>query len=180
MSDDAVAGEMRRMEALLDKELGFHWWKRYVAAAFWSNVSTPVNLAITLFTALTTAQTTTDNLLPRAAYVNISIATLVLSVLNTFFRPHEQLAANTKVMGELEKLGNTFESTYYSSSGAPEDVRRRLDAYMSLRGELEKYVSSVSIDTRNFFTDLIHLSARGTALRAGREGWLYPYAAGGA
>lgn len=47
------------VEDNLDKLLGFYYWKRYIAAAFWSNLSTPINLAITLMTAMTTAQATT-------------------------------------------------------------------------------------------------------------------------
>lgn len=39
-------------------------------------------------TALTTAQATTDNLLSQQNYVALCLATLILSVLNTFFRPH--------------------------------------------------------------------------------------------
>lgn len=38
------------VEDNLDKLLGFYYWKRYVSAAFWSNISTPINLAITLMT----------------------------------------------------------------------------------------------------------------------------------
>ena len=50
------------VEDNLDKLLGFYYWKRYIASAFWSNISTPINLAITLMTAMTTAQATTLNL----------------------------------------------------------------------------------------------------------------------
>lgn len=171
--NNTIETEMQRLEKVIDKELGFFWWKRYIAAAFWSNVSTPINLAITLFTALTTAQTTTNNLISQKAYVNLSITTLVLSVLNTFFRPHNQMTDNMKVMAELEKLGDLFETIYYSNSSSEEDKIRRLDAYKSLRTDVDKYITSVSIEGRNFLTDFIHLIVHNTALR-GREGWLYP------
>ena len=83
MAQDNYQEAMKKLEARLNKDLGFSWWKKYIAAAFWSNISTPVNLAITILTALTTGQATTSNLLSQRTYVNISIATLLLSVINT-------------------------------------------------------------------------------------------------
>lgn len=165
--------EMLRMESILDNELGFYWWKRYIAAAFWNNISMPLNLVLTLITALTTAQTTTDNLLSHTVHARLSIVALVVSVLNTFFRPHAQMTENMKIMEQLEKYGDTFETIYYSERTTPEDIRRRTEAYKTLRTEVNKYYTSVSINSRNFFTDMLHLFAHVTVLK-GKEGWLYP------
>lgn len=67
---------MKALEKRINEEIGL----RYVAAALWSNIATPVNLAITLMTSVTTGQATTDNLIRPDIYK-------ALSMLNTFFRP---------------------------------------------------------------------------------------------
>lgn len=43
------------LENKLNVDIGFYYWKRYVAGSFWAQLATPINLAITLMTALTTA-----------------------------------------------------------------------------------------------------------------------------
>jgi hypothetical protein len=163
---------MRRLERKLNTEIGFMWWKKYVAAAFWSNVSTPINLAITLMTALTTAQATTENLLPERTYVSMSISALVLSVLNTFFRPHVQMSDTIKTMNEWAQFGNRFERIYYSNFDSFEDWTRRSEAYTQLQHDLHAFQSaSQTPDSQNFLTDLVHILAHITCLR-GREHWL--------
>ena len=37
----------------LNKNIGTYWWKKYITTAFWKNISTPINLSITILTALT-------------------------------------------------------------------------------------------------------------------------------
>ena len=158
----------KRLEHKLNTEIGFAWWNKYVAAAFWSNLSLPLNLTITLLTALTTAQTTTDNLLPRDSYVALSILALVISVLNTFFRPHAQMMENIKVMSKWTEFGNKFESIYYSEGASP---KARLKEYQNLQNEINMYENSESPENRNFLTDLIHVMVRASWLKK-RDRWL--------
>jgi membrane protein required for beta-lactamase induction len=167
--DGAIQNATSVLERKLNKELGFHWWRSYVASAFWSNVSTPINLAIMLLTALTTAQATTESLLPRSSYVGVSIATLVLSVLNTFFRPHEQMTQNVKTMQEWHALGSEFERIYYTNTT---DWVQRHAEYVRMQQELSRQEAACGPHERNFMTDLLHLVARNTVLR-GKEHWLY-------
>ena len=89
----------------LNKDIGFYWWKRYVAAAFWANVSTPFNLAITLITALTTGQAATQDLLSTAANLHLSVSALIISTINTFFRPHDQMNTHLNQMQDWAKFG---------------------------------------------------------------------------
>jgi hypothetical protein len=166
---------MRALEDDLNAVLGFYWWKKYVAAAFWSNVSTPVNLAITLLTALTTAQATTQQgLFSERAYVGTSIAALVLSVLNTFFRPHQQMSEAVKTMKRWSDFGAAFEAVYYSDGRTPEDWARRLQAYRALHAEIQAFKSEQTPEQQNFLTDLMHIVVRATCLgpRARRERWM--------
>lgn len=163
---------MRKIEHKLNVEIGFGWWKRYIAAAFWSNLSLPINLSITLMTALTTAQATTDNLLSQRNYVGLSIATLVMSVLNTFFRPHEQMNANVKLMGKWTEFGNRFESVYYSEySDCLADYKKRLREYEEIQNDVNAFQNTMTPEMQNFMTDCLHIIARLTVLKR-RDKWL--------
>ena len=82
--------DVKTLENYLNYTLGFWWWKKYVTTAFWSNISTPVNLSITLLTAVNTGQSTTNSYISTNAFMYINIATLILTSMNTFFRPFEQ------------------------------------------------------------------------------------------
>lgn len=163
---------MTLLESRLNKELGFLWWKKYIAAAFWSNISTPVNLSITVLTALTTGQATTNNLLSPTMYVNISIGALIISSINTFFRPHDQSTQMIKVMNKYKEFGSIFEEIYYTDNNDLGDYKRRFDAYTKLQMDMNTYKNQDSSpETQNFVSDLIHVIARIIFLKR-REGWL--------
>jgi hypothetical protein len=176
----ACLTSLSRIQHKLNVDIGFGWWKRYIAAAFWSNISMPINLSITLMTAMTTAQATTQALLSQHFYVSLSISTLVLTVVNTFFRPHTQMNDNIKLMTRWTEFGNTLESVYYSSSSSEEiqtmadkilDCRRRQKAYEALQSDINAFENNISPEAHNFLTDLIHTVARMTILNA-RDKWL--------
>lgn len=167
---DRVDIAIKRLEIKLNGDIGYAWWNKYVAAAFWSNVSLPLNLTITLLTALTTVQTTTENLLPRDSYVALSIMTLVISVLNTFFRPHAQMMESIKIMSKWTEFGNKFESIYY---GDTQPQKTRLKDYQSLQNEINVYENSESPESRNFLTDMIHMLLSRCCMKR-RDMWLPP------
>lgn len=162
---------MRVLEQKLNGELGFNWWKRYVAVAFWSNVSTPVNLAITMFTALTTAQASSSDFMPHSAYVGLSVATLVISVLNTFFRPHTQMSENIKLLNSWNEFGSAFEEIYYSSCFTLADYQRRTVQYQALLKRVLTFQNTQSPEMYNAITDLVYMIAHRTCLKS-KEGWL--------
>lgn len=155
-----------RLENKLNNDVGFHWWKKYIASAFWCNVSTPVNLSITVITALTTAQATTNNLLPQDVFVSISIIALILTTVNTFFRPHAQMTLCMKLLQDWTEFGNRFETIYYEQSGD-----EKLASYKLLYDEIQRYKNNDSPENQNFFTDLLHILARLSCIRK-HEKWL--------
>lgn len=163
--------EMVALESHLNKVLGYSWWKKYVAAAFWSNISTPINLSITMMTALTTAQATTQNLLPKETYVGLSIATLIVTTLNTFFRPHTQMTDNMKIMSKWQEFGSEFEKIYFTDNQDQVDYKRRLKAYKTLQFEVSTFRNQVPPESYNFCTDIIYYIARRAFLKK-REAWL--------
>lgn len=144
------------LEDKLDGELGNHWWKIYIASAFWSNISTPINLSITLLSAVTAGQATTQNMISKNMFMKVSIASLLISTLNTFFRPHQQFMQNMDVMRKINEYGFEFEDIYYSSKSTFEDHYRRYHQYRNLMIRYHKYRNLISPDQQNYFTDLIY------------------------
>ncbi len=147
---------MKKLQRKLNGELGDVWWNLYVGGAFWSNISTPINLAITLLSAVTAGQATTSNMLSQSAFFKISIASLIISTLNTFFRPHAQLMGIMDSMKSINELGFRFESTYYSECNGESDYARRYSEYKQILMDLNKFQQSQSPDQQNFCTDFIY------------------------
>jgi hypothetical protein len=169
--DENIFFEMQRIENKLNSDLGYLWWKKYIAGAFWSNISTPINLTITILTAIMSGQATTENLIPQNIYVNISITTLLLSTLNTFFKPHSQMSQNIEIMKIWYDYGNEFEKIYYSENTDIDDYKRRLEEYKKLYIEINKTKNSESPDTQNFVTDLINYIVLNSCLK-NKSNWL--------
>ena len=104
--------KIHKIEHFLDTKIGFYWWKKYIAGAFWSNIATPINLSITLITAFTTGQAVTESLIDSKTYSYLSVAALIISTLNTFFRPHIQLKDNIDEMKKWSEFGGRFMNIY--------------------------------------------------------------------
>lgn len=151
---------MKSLELKIDTEIGYRFWNRYVSAAFWSNISLPINLSITMLTALSTGQATTDNLLPRQLYVNISIATLVISTLNTYFRPHLQMNKNIELMNKWNVFGCEFEEMYYSEKNNLFQVNERIRGYEDLIHRIHDLKKNENMEGFNTMTDIIYCLLR--------------------
>jgi hypothetical protein len=164
---------MNEIETKLNNEIGYRFWKRYINAAFWSYISMPINLSITMLTALSTGQATTNNLLPKDLYINISLATLVMSVLNTYFRPYIQMTKNMELMNKWNELGCQFESIMYSESKYLEHIEHRVEKYENLMIEVNELKKTETMDTQNFLTDSIYFGIRSMSWGLkGRDSWL--------
>lgn len=153
---------MNNLEEKINKDLGVKWWKKYIGGALWNQISTPMNLSITLLTAITTAQTTSSGFLSENVYKATSIATLIISVLNTFFRPNVRMTENIKDMNEYTKLGCEFELIYYRGD---EDIDKKIEDYKKVLMKLNELKFSESPEKQNFITDIIHLIALKTCLK---------------
>jgi hypothetical protein len=163
--------EMIKIENKLNSDLGYLYWKKYIAGAFWANISTPINLTITILTAIMSGQATTNNLIPQNIYINISITTLLLSTLNTFFKPHSQMTQNIEIMKTWYDYGNQFEKIYYSECSDTDDYKRRLKEYTVLYIEINKTKNGESPETQNFITDLINFIVMNSCLKK-KSDWL--------
>jgi hypothetical protein len=151
---------MSEIETKINIEIGYRFWKKYVNAAFWSYISLPINLSITMLTALSTGQAATNNLLPKQLYVNISLATLVISILNTYFRPYVQMNQNIDFMNKWSVLGYKFEEIFYSEKKTLEQINMRISRYDELLKNINELKKTEILETQNFLTDSIHLGLR--------------------
>ena len=152
---------MSSLKEKLDTDLGFYYWKYYIAGAFWSNIATPINLCITILSALISGQANTDSLLPSNIYKDLSIALLLLSTLNTFLRPHLQMNENVQLKQKYDALGAEFEQVHFSNESNEDKALK----YETIASEMSKLRQTDSPISQNYLTDLIHIICRQTCLK---------------
>ena len=152
---------MQNIKEKLDIDIGFYFWKYYIAGAFWSNIATPINLCITIMSALISAQANFDDLLPVNIYRDISIGLLLLSTLNTFLRPHLEMNSNIEMKNKFDEFGTKFDQICYSN----EDDITKNQNYQELSNELNSMRIKESPVSQNYLTDLIHILSTYTCLR---------------
>ena len=150
-----------QLKEKLDTDLGFYYWKYYIAGAFWSNIATPINLCITILSALVSGQANTDSLLPTNIYKDLSIALLLLSTLNTFLRPHIQMNENVQLKQKYDALGAEFERVHFSV----ESEADKLEQFEEIARQMSELRKSDAIVSQNYLTDLIHIICRKTCLK---------------
>jgi hypothetical protein len=169
--DDYYYNDMCRIRDKVNKKIGYNWWKRYIAGAFWSNITTPTNLAITLLTAVTTGEAATKNLIPQSTAFAVTLTTLLISTLNTFFRPHTKMTQNLEVMHKFTEFGNRFEEIHYGTVSNSSTNKGKILLYKKLLKDINNYKNTETPENQNFLTDMIHLIARHTCIKT-REVWL--------
>jgi len=153
------------MESKLDIDIGYYYWKKYIASAFWSNISTPINLIITLLTAVTTAQTASSNIVSDKTSINLSIAALIITALNTFFRPHTKMSSSIELMKKWVELGNDFEELYYTEHKYSTKSDFIIEKYKELQLRSNTLKESEGPDTMNWLTDLIHFISKKSCIK---------------
>ena len=146
----------------LNEDIGFYWWKYYTYCAFWSNISVPINLTITILTALTTGQTATGSLIDNHTSTIFGIVVLIVSIFNTFFRPTQQLNENEEYKKKWADLGTKFELIYY-------DKIQTLTQLISQEKKVEDLFKEVGTmkreTTNNYFIDLIFMFTKRVFIR---------------
>jgi hypothetical protein len=146
----------------LNEDIGFYWWKYYTYCAFWSNISVPINLTITILTALTTGQTATGSLIDNHTSTIFGIVVLIVSIFNTFFRPTQQLNDNEEIKKKWANLGTKFDILYYDKIHNSNELiiqEKKVE-------ELFKEVGAMKRDiTNNYFIDLIFMMTKRLFIR---------------
>jgi hypothetical protein len=165
---DSIKYEKQRvLWKKLDKEIGHNYWKRYVASAFWSQISTPINLTITFLTAISTAQAQQDEILSHDIFSRLTIISLVITTLNTFFRPHTQYASNKENMNKWKEIGIRFEKEYFNrlEDKSETSCDQKIIAYTKLQEDVDTLRKSEGSELINFLTDFLYFIAQKTCLR---------------
>ena len=156
--EDEISGYIEK----INNDIGYYWWKRYIYSAFWSNISTPLNLAIVVLTTLTTGQSATESLISKELATILGSVTLFISIFNSYFKPYEQLTQNQAILLDWAKLGEQFDEIYYDRVYTPIEKLGRLQ-------NLEKLFKSVSSLKRsndnNYCIDLLYVCIRLICIR---------------
>lgn len=154
--------EIINYEDKINYDIGYYWWKKYFYSAFWNNISTPINLAITIITALTTGQSASQNLLDESINTKLGITVLMLSIFNTFFKPHQQMTINQNITKRWGKLGTKFDKLVYNK------VYNNKERTIKLK-RLQLLFDKVNLIKRendsNYLIDLIFLIVQYTCLK---------------
>jgi hypothetical protein len=151
-------GIMLTLQGSLNLRIGTQAWKKYISAAFWNYISTPINFTITLFTALSAGQTGTNStyLSEKQLFIMLFVSFL-LSIINTFFKLKEKALLNYESSKKYDEFGATFEDIYYMPLSCEYDMNTKLSLYKNLQEEINKYSQKESIENVNYFTELIYI-----------------------
>ena len=159
---ETIEAEIKDYLKKLNEDIGFYWWKYYTYCAFWSNISVPINLTITILTALTTGQTATGSLIDNNTSTVFGIVVLIVSIFNTFFRPTQQLNDNEEQKKKWAELGTKFELHYYDKIQSPTE---QIEKQKKIE-ELFKEVGAMKRETtNNYFIDLIFMITKKLFIR---------------
>ena len=146
----------------INSDIGFYWWKRYIYSAFWSNISTPINLSIVVFTTLTTGQAATQTLLTPETTTILSSVTLFVSIFNSFFKPYEQMTQNQKILQEWANIGEQFDEIYYDRVYTLTEKKERL---VKLETLFKSMSSLKRANDNNYCIDFIYIFIRMICIR---------------
>jgi len=137
----------------LDKWIGFYYNQTYYCGWFWTNVATPINLALTILTAMNAAQSSTQSFIPEGVYTILSFTTMILTTLNSYFRPNvRSIDANTRLVKWIG-LGHRLE---YLVFDVMEPGKDKFEAYKKLLVDMDDFVCVQAAQERNFITDWWH------------------------
>lgn len=163
-----------KYKELIDKlssKIGFYWWKRYVAGAVWANIESPLSLCLTLTSTVISAQASTSSFMSQSNYVALTFVSVLLSTINTYYRPLTQVSKNCDLLKKWYVLGNDLEKIVYAQCETESDLKARIAELNALLQRTNEEVSSQSPENQNFLLDLIHLLVRRTCL-GDKEPWL--------
>ena len=162
LSEREIESEILRYSNVINKDTGFHWWKRYTYSAFWSITANPINLSITIFTALTTGQSATGSLFGESITTSIGLLTLVLSIINTFFKPYDQLRTNQSLKEKWSDRGVEYEELYHQVVHTIDDKKIKLQKFQELYTNISVLKKN---NESNYVIDLIFTIARVICIR---------------
>ena len=166
--DKEILGYIRK----INETIGYYWWKQYFYTGFWSYISTPINLAITVLTALTTGQSATQGLITTNTATILGGIVLCLSIFNTFFKPNDQMNTNRSILRKWADMGTNFDKVYFDKVSDDDNKEKEKKEKLKKLQDLFKEVSQLKKDNdSNFLIDILYSCLRCICLRNGRLNW---------
>jgi hypothetical protein len=158
LTEEKYKKETDRLQEYLNKWIGFYYNQTYYCAWFWSNISMPINLSLTLFTALIAAQaSSTGSFLSEHDYMVLSFTTMILTTLNSYFRPSiKSMDTNTRLVQWI-KFGHKLEELTFDDT--PEG-KEKFTKFKALLLQMNDFVCIQAGKDRNFLTDWWHSMMR--------------------
>jgi hypothetical protein len=154
-------GIMLTIQDNLNLRIGSTTWKKYISAAFWNYISTPINFTITLFTAFSAGQSGTETIyLTKDQLFYILMVTFLLSVINTFFKLKEKAVLNYNACNQYNKFGSEFEEIYFTPISSDKDVTERLNKYKALQKKINEYNEEENVENVNYLTTVLYYSIK--------------------
>ncbi len=166
MSTDYIK-RVEELKNYLDFKIGYYYHDSYYNSWFWTNISMPINLALTISTALIAAQaTSTGNFLSEHDYMVLSFATMILTTVNSYFKPQIKSMDSNVVLTKWVELGYKLDHLLFENKSSEELYKD----YKELFTDMHKQASSQS-GSRNFLTSWWHYGLR-KLYGAKSENWI--------
>ena len=150
---DEYEEKTKEIHTYLDKWIGFYYNQTYYCGWFWTNVATPISLALTILTAINAAQSSTKTFIPDNVYTILSFTTMILTTLNSYFRPNvRSIDANARL---VKWIGFGHQLEHLSFDVLPEG-KEKFGKYQKLLKDMDDFVCIQAAQERNFITDWWH------------------------
>jgi hypothetical protein len=156
----------------INSTIGYYWWKQYFYTAFWNYISTPINLSITIITALTTGQSATQGLISSNTATVLGGIVLFLSIFNTFFKPNDQMNNNKTILKKWADFGATFDNVYFdkvSEENKEDEKKIKLNKLQALFKEISQLKKD---NDSNVCIDILFSCAKCIFLRNDKKNWM--------
>ena len=147
---------MQLRQDVLNKKIGSQAYKKYLSAAIWNYVTTFINFAITLLTALSTGQAASANILTQQQSVIVLFVTFILTTTNSFFKLNIKMNLNFESAKKYYQFGAEFEKIYYQNIYNKTDVFDKIYKYQTLHDEINEYIMTETIEHQNYITECIY------------------------
>jgi len=149
--------EIERLKDYLNVRIGFNYNKTWHCASFWTNISTPINLSLTLLTALLAADaSSTGNLISHNQYMILSFTTMILTTINSYFKPHIKSTDVNDTLTKWIEQGHTLETLEFSNL----ELKLKYDGYIKLLNDTNSLIKLQASKDKNFLTDGFHAVMR--------------------
>lgn len=153
---EEYAEKVKELRDYLNVWIGYYYWDQYYCTWFWTNISMPINLALTLATALIAAQaSSTGSLLSEHDYMVLSFTTMILTTVNSYFKPQIKSMDTNTILTKWIDLGYKLDDIIFSIK----TIEEQYESYKTLFSDMNKQASAQA-GSRNFLTSWWHYGLR--------------------